>query len=362
MTLTRKTGTSSKAPAVRAAAKGRAPSAAAKVRAVRKAAKVVVARVARVAHVAAKSGPAHAAKRPGIGFIAPSGQVLDPAALDRAIAYFTARGYRVVCPAAVSRSHQRFAGSDQVRLSALHAMLARADVDVVMAVRGGYGLSRLLDRIDYRAIAQAGKILVGHSDFTALTAAQYAHGHSIGYCGPTAAYDFGAEQVSEFTERHFFGVLEQPRHTVEVKAANPYQLKAAGRIWGGNLAMIALLAGTPHLPRINNGLLFVEDINEHPYRIERMLYQLHYAGVLKHQRALLLGDFSGYQLGSNDNGFNFETMVDHLRERLGLPVITGLPFGHCRDKLTIPFGAQAALAVSPSGFSITLSDYPYLQI
>ena len=309
---------------------------------------------------AAKVRTVGTAKRPCIGFIAPSGQILDPAALERAVAYFKERDYRVICPAAVNRSHQRFAGSDQVRLTALHAMLGRAEVDLVMAVRGGYGLSRLLDRIDYRQIAQSGKILVGHSDFTALTAAQYAHGKTIGYCGPTAAYDFGAEQVSAFTEHHFFGVLHQPRHVVEIKVANPYRLTTAGRIWGGNLAMLAHLAGTPYLPRINNGLLFVEDINEQPYRIERMLYQLHYAGVLKRQRVLLLGDFSGYQLAPNDNGYNFETMVDHLRERLDIPVITGLPFGHCRDKLTIPFGAQAVLDLSRSGFSLALSDYPHL--
>lgn len=305
--------------------------------------------------------PVRAARRPCIGFIAPSGQVLDPAALERAVAYFKERDYRVICPAAVSRSHQRFAGSDRARLAALHAMLARADVDVVMAVRGGYGLSRLLDRIDYRLIAKAGKILVGHSDFTALTAAQYAHGKTIGYCGPTTAYDFGAEQVSAFTAGHFFGVLHHSTHTVEVKTANPYRFTAAGRIWGGNLAMLVHLTGTPYLPRITNGILFVEDINEHPFRIERMLYQLHYAGVLQRQRALLLGDFSGYQLAPNDNGYNFETMVDHLRERLGIPVITGLPFGHCRDKLTIPFGARAALNVSHSGYSLALSAYPYLR-
>ena len=302
-----------------------------------------------------------AAKRPCIGFIAPSGQVLDLAAFERAVAYFNERGYRVICPVAVSRSHQRFAGSDQVRLRALHAMLGRAEVDLVMAVRGGYGISRLLDRIDYRRIAESGKILVGHSDFTALTAAQYAHGKTIGYCGPTAAYDFGAEQVSAFTAHHFFGVLHQPRHAVEINVANPYRFTTAGRIWGGNLAMLAHLAGTPYLPRINNGILFVEDISEQPYRIERMLYQLQYAGVLKRQRALLLGNFSGYQLAPNDNGYNFETMVDHLRERLDIPVITGLPFGHCRDKLTIPFGARASLEVSHSGFSLALSAYPYLR-
>lgn len=299
--------------------------------------------------------------RPGIGFIAPSGQLLDPEALDRAIDYFKARDFRVICPAAVRRSHQRFSGTDATRVDALHAMLARDDVEVVMAVRGGYGLSRLLDQIDYDLIARSNKILVGHSDFTALTAAMYAQGKSIGYCGPTAGYDFGAQAVSPFTEGHFFGVLHNARHRVEVTASNPYRLHLFGRIWGGNLAMLAHLVGTRYLPRMRNGILFVEDINEHPYRIERMLYQLHHAGILARQRALVLGDFSEYKLLPNDNGFNFETMVTHLRERIGIPVITGLPFGHCHDKLTIPFGAKAALDVWHSGFSLELSAYPFLR-
>ena len=248
-----------------------------------------------------------------------------------------------------------------MRLDALHQMLARPEVDVVMAARGGYGVSRLLDRIDYGMIARSGKILVGHSDFTALTAAMYARGKTIGYCGPTAIYDFGAEHVSAFAEKHFFEVLANPQHQVEVAAANPYRIDVTGRIWGGNLAMIAHLAGTPFLPAIKNGILFVEDINEHPYRIERMLYQLQHAGILKRQRALLLGNFSAYKLLPNDNGYDFEAMVAHLRDRLEIPVICGLPFGHIHDKLTIPFGARAKLEVSRNGFSLNLSGYPYLR-
>lgn len=300
-------------------------------------------------------------RRPGIGFVAPAGQVLDAAALDRAIVYFRGRGFRIFCPPAVRRSHQRFAGDDLARLNALHAMLARTDVDLVMAVRGGYGVSRLLNRVDYELIARSGKILAGQSDITALTAAAHARAKVIGYCGPTACHDFGAETVSAFTEKHFFGVLNQARHEISVEAANPVSMQMTGRIWGGNLAMIAHLAGTPYLPRIDNGILFLEDIGEHPYRIERMLYQLHYAGVLKRQRALLLGDFSGYRLQANDNGYDFAAMVDHLRARLPLPIVTGLPFGHCRDKVTIPFGACAALDVTRSGFQLCLSRYPHLR-
>ncbi len=296
-------------------------------------------------------------RKRGIGFIAPSGQVLDPGELDRAVSYFEARDYRVFCPQAVRRSHQRFAGTDAQRLQALHTMLARSEVDVLMAVRGGYGLSRLLDQIDYTQLAASGKTIVGHSDFTAFNAAAYAQAKLVTWCGPTACYDFGAETVSPFTEAHFFALLERPSHRVEVEAPNPYRDAWSGRLWGGNLSLIAHLAGTPYLPRIKGGILFVEDISEHPYRIERMIYQLLHSGVLARQKALILGDFSNYRLGENDNGYDFAAMVAHLRARLPIPVITGLPFGHCRDKLTLPFGGWANLEVQNSAFSFMLSRY-----
>ena len=116
-------------------------------------------------------------------------------------------------------------------------------------------------------------------------------------------------------------------------------------MWGGNLAMLAHLVGTPHLPRVDHGILFLEDIGEHPYRIERMLYQLHFAGILARQRAVLLGVFNGYELAPNDNGYDAAAMVAHFRAALGVHVYTGLPFGHVPEKLTLPVGGHCALTV-----------------
>ncbi len=291
-------------------------------------------------------------RKRGIGLIAPSGRVLDEAALDRAIGYFKARGWHVVAPAAIRRIDTRFAGSDAQRLAALHAMAARDDVELVMAVRGGYGLSRLLHRIDFQLLAGAGKRFIGHSDFTALLCAGYAQGRMAGLAGPTAAYDFGAESVSTFTESHFWRAIERQADEVVVNAPSSRVGQFSGQLWGGNLALLAHLAGTPYLPRINGGLLFIEDINEHPFRVERMLYQLHNAGVLARQRALLLGDFSAYTLGESDNGYDFGTMVAHLRRLLPIPVLTGLPFGHVRDKLTLPFGGKATIDVEKRAYRL----------
>ena len=143
-------------------------------------------------------------------------------------------------------------------------------------------------------------------------------------------------------------------------AGNP-QVDVRGTLWGGNLAMVNHLLGTPYWPRIEGGILFLEDIGEHPYRVERMLLQLHYAGVLARQQAVVLGDFSGYRLAPHDNGYDFEAMLSYLRALLPVPVLTGLPFGHIRTHCTLPFGAQAQLVSDGAGFDLTVSGYPTLE-
>ena len=125
--------------------------------------------------------------------------------------------------------------------------------------------------------------------------------------------------------------------------------------------MIAHLVGTPWMPEVNGGVLFIEDVNEHPYRIERMLLQLLHAGILSRQKAVILGDFSGYRLSDYDNGYDFPEMLAFLRDLLSVPVLQGLAFGHTRDKLTLPVGAPCRLRSDPAGFQLTVSDYPILR-
>jgi muramoyltetrapeptide carboxypeptidase len=226
-----------------------------------------------------------------------------------------------------------------------------------MAVRGGYGLTRLLGRIDWDLMRTAKKIWVGHSDFTAFHLALLAKTKASSLAGPMACYDFGSESISPFTERHFWRVLEGHEVSVKIKALRQPKLAVTGRLWGGNLTVLSSLVGTPYWPQLRGGILFLEDIHEHPYRIERMLYQLEQAGYLKQQRAVLLGDFSGYQLSAHDNGYDFERMVAHLRERFEVPIFTGLPFGHCPDKLTLPVGARASVVSERGGYRLIFSRH-----
>jgi len=292
----------------------------------------------------------------GIGLYAPAGFAPEPASIERAAARLTALGHRVVIDPTCTTRWQRFSAADDERLGAIMRMAGDARVDLAVAVRGGYGWSRLLDRIDFTAMAAGGKRWLGHSDFTAFSLAALARAGMTTFAGPMAAYDFGAEAPSAFTFDHCWALLDADRYRVDCALEGP-DFIGGGTLWGGNLAMIAHLCGTPYLPRVDGGVLFLEDIGEHPYRIERMLYQLHYAGVLARQRAVLLGTFNGYELGANDNGYDAAVMVAHMRARLPVPIFTGLPFGHCPDKLTLPVGGRCALTVRGGAARLELFDY-----
>ena len=293
----------------------------------------------------------------GIGLYAPAGFVTDPAAIERAVAYFEAAGHRVVVDPSVQTRWQRFSAPDDERLASVTRMAQDARVDVAIAVRGGYGWSRLLDRLDLQAIASARKRWLGHSDFTAFQLALLAKTGSVTFAGPMAAYDFGAESRSAFTMQHWWALLDSDRYVIECSLDGPSDLSAQGTLWGGNLAMVAHLVGTPYMPRIEGGILFLEDIGEHPYRVERMLHQLHFAGILSAQRAVLLGCFNGYELGHNDNAYDMNAVVEHARGAFDVPIFTGLPFGHCADKLTLPVGARCELDVHEGIARLSLSGY-----
>ena len=292
----------------------------------------------------------------GVGLYAPAGFAVDPSTVDHAETRLVGMWERVVVDPTCRTRWQRFAASDDERLAAVLRMARDPHVDLAITLRGGYGWTRLLPRIDFAQIASAKKKWLGYSDFTAFQLAALAHAGITTFAGPMAAYDFGAEIPSAFTLDHCWGLLGATRYEVECPLDGP-DFAAEGTLWGGNLAMIAHLVGTPHMPRVDGGILFLEDIGEHPYRIERMLYQLHHAGVLVRQRAVLLGDFSGYDLGANDNGYDAAAMVAHIRALLDVPLYTGLPFGHCPEKLTLPVGGRCAITVNGGAARLVMSDY-----
>jgi len=292
------------------------------------------------------------------GFYAPAGFTTDPAAVERAQRRLEGLGHTVVRDPTVDTRLQRFAASDDERIAAIERMAANPEVDIACAVRGGYGWTRLLDRLDYAALAQSRTRWLGHSDFTAFQLAALAKAGLVTFGGPMAAYDFGAEHPSAFTFEQCFGVLGHRTWETEIALDGPQPASHNGVLLGGNLALVAHLCGTAYLPDIAGGILVLEDVGEHPYRVERMLYQLLHTGLLARQRAVLLGAFTEYALTPNDDGYDLAAAVAHLRGRLPVPIYTGLPFGHVRDKLTLPIGARCALQVTDGRARLAFSGYP----
>ncbi|MEO8508750.1 MAG: LD-carboxypeptidase [Betaproteobacteria bacterium] len=292
----------------------------------------------------------------GVGFYAPSGFALDPAAVDRAVARLEAMGERVIVDPTCRTRWQRFAATDDERLAAVQRMASDPRVDLAITLRGGYGWTRLLPRLDFGALAAAGKLWLGYSDFTAFQLAALAHAGMKSFAGPVASGDFGAVTPSAFTFDHCFGLLDQSRYEVGCALEGP-DVACAGTLWGGNLAMVAHLAGTPHFPDVDGGILFVEDVGETPYRVERMLYQLHHAGILARQRAILLGRFTEGALSVNDGGYDMDGAIAQIRSVCATPILSGLPFGHVPDKLTLPVGGRCELTVRAGAASLVFSDY-----
>jgi muramoyltetrapeptide carboxypeptidase len=306
-----------------------------------------------------------------IHLIAPSGATLDSKSPLAGIHWLEQQGIAVQNTDCVQRVYERFAGSDEIRLAELNN-LPNLPPTIVMAMRGGYGLHRLLPHIEWHAIASAiqnGLQVCGHSDFTVFQLGLLAKTGATTLAGPMLNYDFGRigddglpVAPDAFMWKHFQEAIE--KHKIECKVTAPQsylgktnQGSIVGMLWGGNLTVIAGLVGTEYLPSSSQtqaGILFLEDVNEHPYRIERMLMQLLDAGVLANQAAIILGGFSAYRLYDNDKGYSLERAIEAIRQRLPteIPILTGLPFGHQANKLTLPVGAQASLSFHADGFEI----------
>ncbi len=286
-----------------------------------------------------------------IYIFSPSSAVRDKAAFRRVVKRLQAQGHEVEVDEAALASHMRFAGDDATRIAAI-ARAAASGADVALISRGGYGLTRLLPGLPYKAIAKAidgGTQFVGLSDFSAFNQAVLAQTGRISWQGPALGEDFGPEaEPDDIMQACFDDLLQEqgegagwqrPKAEAEVQA----RVKD-GVLWGGNLSVLCSLLGSPYFPAIDKGVLFLEDVGEHPYRIERMLTQLLHAGVLARQKAIVLGQFSNYKLvPAHDKGFKLDTVVAWLRSQLKVPVLTGLPFGHVPTKVLLPVGAKVDL-------------------
>jgi muramoyltetrapeptide carboxypeptidase len=294
----------------------------------------------------------------------PSGAVRDKAAFKRGVARLKKLGREVEVDEAALSSFQRFAGDDATRLAAIHRAAA-SGADVALISRGGYGLTRILPGIAYKKVAKAiekGTLFVGISDFTAFQSAVLAKTGAVTWAGPALCEGFGVSTPADplaqvpapddIMEACFDDLVSgqgegagwrQHREALPL-AQSTYRIPNA-TVWGGNLTVLTSLMGTPFFPDVKGGILFLEDVAEHPYRIERMLTQLLHAGVLGRQKAIVLGQFTQFNLVSHDRGFKLQSVIDWLRTHIKTPVLTNLPYGHVDTKVILPVGARADLMV-----------------
>jgi muramoyltetrapeptide carboxypeptidase len=281
----------------------------------------------------------------------PSSAVRDKAAFRRGIQRLRALGHEVEVDADALTSSQRFAGNDATRIAAI-SRAASSGADVALISRGGYGLTRLLPALPYTQISKAidqGMQFVGLSDFTAFQLAVLAKTGAITWQGPALGEDFGSvEPPDEIMQACFDDLLleqgegagwrlSKDQSDLELNILN-------AKLWGGNLSVLVSMLGTPYFPKIKGGILFLEDVGEHPYRIERMLTQLLHSGVLAQQKAIVLGQFTNYKLVPHDKGFKLSSVVAWLRSQVKVPVFTELPLGHVATKVLLPVGAKVDLA------------------
>jgi muramoyltetrapeptide carboxypeptidase len=283
-----------------------------------------------------------------IGIISPASRIKDPARIEKGIAYLERLGYRTVTGENVLKTYGYLAGTDEERVADLHRMFADPKVKAIMCIRGGYGTPRLLSLVDYRLIARNPKIFVGYSDITSLQLALWKKCGLVTFQGPMVGVDM-PEQLDAYTEDLFWRLLTSPKKAGPVVPAdNPSVAirngKATGRLLGGNLAHLAGAVGTVHMPAFKDALLFIEDIGEEPYRIDRMMTQLRHSRMFEQVKGILGGQFTDCEIKDASKP---TLTVDQVFQEFGgscpVPFLAGLPFGHEAHKMTIPMGIRAKL-------------------
>jgi muramoyltetrapeptide carboxypeptidase len=283
-----------------------------------------------------------------IGLICPAGPLTDPGQLERGVRYLETQGYRTAVGRHALKIHGFLAGTDEDRLADLHAMFAHHEIKAILCVRGGYGTSRLLPRVDYSLVARHPKILVGFSDITALQLALWKKCRLVTFHGPMLRADLTGP-VDPFTEEAFWEILTSPcqpppRAFAEAEWTLRYPGSATGRLLGGNLSLVISLLGTPFAPDFRRALLILEDVAEEPYRIDRMFVQLANAGILQRVSGILTNAFNHCQPRNPGRpSFRVEEVLAEQACLWQKPFVTGLPFGHVARKFTWPIGIRARI-------------------
>jgi len=282
-----------------------------------------------------------------IGIVSPASPVDDSSKIEAGARYLESLGYRTIVGSHAREKNGYLAGVDKNRADDLHQMFLNKDVRAIISVRGGYGTPRLLSLLDYSIIKRNPKIVVGFSDLTSLQCAIWKHARMITFHGPMLASDMAGD-IDPFTEEMFWKLVSSTKTlgSITIPANDQATLKtgrAKGNLLGGNLSLLVNLVGTPHCPDFRNSLLFIEEVGEEPYRVDRMLVQLRQAGIMKKASGFLAGQFADCVSKDSKPSASVSDLLAESAEMLGKPFLSNLPFGHVPSKLTLPVGLQASL-------------------
>ncbi len=293
--------------------------------------------------------PARLKKGDTIGLITPASSPDELIRIEESTKYLERLGYRIKLGKYVGKYNGYLAGTDEERLEDFHSMFSDKTVKAIMCLRGGYGAFRLLDKINYKLIQKHPKIFVGYSEITSLQNAIFKKTGLITFAGPMPAVDF-VNNISPFTEEWFWKVVTFSKKVGKVKypenSKMPFINKgiATARILGGNLAVFNSLLGTEYFPDMKDKILLLEDIDEKPYKIDRMLNQLRLAKVFKGLKGIILGRFvECYEHDPNKKTLSLGEVIEHYFKSLKLPTIYTFPHGHIKDFLTVPLGLKVQL-------------------
>ena len=288
-----------------------------------------------------------------IALVAPGGHVSE-VAIENATARVTQLGFKVRHSANLRAVHGNYGGTVHQRLGDLHAMFADPDIKALWAVRGGSGAISLLAGLNYKLIRANPKVLLGYSDITALHLAIFRHAGLVTFHGPVAM-----SSQSDYSNQHLMAVLTdpQPSYTIPMALENSrraleqphYAIRtvhhgvATGPLMGGNLSLVAALAGTPYAADFRKAILFLEEVNEEPYRIDRWMTQLDLAGGFTHAAALMMGICDNCGPVAGESALTLDQTLDQHLLPLTIPAVSGYSFGHIRNQFTLPMGIQARL-------------------
>ena len=278
-------------------------------------------------------------------------------------------GFDIKNPEITHRQYLRFGGTDQQRASDLQNMATGAieAPKLLLAARGGYGAIRILESVDWKSLGRLmkdkGSILAGFSDITALQCALLAQGNMSSLAAPMLYTEFGKKKPDIVSCQGFVEAITNPNLKINLPQQTNTTLSTplSGVLWGGNLSVVSALAGSAYLPNPKGGIVFLEEVGEQPYQVERMLYSLYLSGAFKNQQAIVLGAFSGAGEDSYDARYNLAAVIEHLSQVTGLPIYTGLPFGHVARKQSFPLGAMCHLTPADSGITLEFEGYPTID-